>query len=555
MDTPQITPLSARSAGLIAPLAPTHTVAIEQVQSLPLAAVAPTTVDLSTSGRFLSLASLFQKKMLDLQNAVAADTDASKQLADVTVAAAAVASIFNELQTSVVDNTGAAMDTLGDQSLQSQFFQQFGGTPQDADASLAAIGLSFTPATSTTPGTLRMDETALQDAFGRDPVATSALLERAANAFFGVVSTQVQAQAAGVSFLSDDSVIGAAPRDFNATPSQAASNADNLFVQNLVAETLREESALLDERATGVPPFLTQTDLGEGRDFPVQMDLIASPETEALAVGARVASLPADPDAQAIAANATLVEALATPIVAAAPTALAMPPAPAAPPVAATLSTEDRTQSASSATTPATATISGPDTTASNAISVAEQARVLAQQLQAEREAARELDEKIAGASDAVRAALADDIAKRDALRVDQLNVERSMEQRRADQLAQAGAAPVPVAPDQFPRPAAAVSTVTTAQTVAQDLNEDPNITPQQAPLPAPNQAQLAARDPAIAAAIAAYNVNTGPFAAQNGRPDIQPPKAKPVAPVAGVTKVEPAGALGTPGDGSSPLR
>ncbi|MDQ1811979.1 hypothetical protein RBA41_01545 [Massilia sp. CCM 9210] len=214
MDTPQITPLSARSTGLIAPLAPTHTLAIEQVQSLPLAAVAPTTVDLSTSGRFLSLASLFQKKMLDLQNAVAADTDASKQLADVTVAAAAVASIFNELQTSAVDNTGAAMDTLGDQSLQSQFFQQFGGTPQDADASLAAIGLSFTPATSTTPGTLSMDETALRDAFRQDPVATSALLERAANAFFGVVSTQVQAQAAGVSFLSDDSVIGAAPPVF-----------------------------------------------------------------------------------------------------------------------------------------------------------------------------------------------------------------------------------------------------------------------------------------------------------------------------------------------------
>ncbi|MDQ1811978.1 hypothetical protein RBA41_01540 [Massilia sp. CCM 9210] len=315
----------------------------------------------------------------------------------------------------------------------------------------------------------------------------------------------------------------------------------------------------LDERATGFPQSIAQGDLGEGRDFPVQIDLVPSPEAEAQAQGARLASLPAEPDAQALAANATLVEALATPIVAPAPTAPAMPTATAAPaataapPVAATLSTEDRFQPVSTATTPATTTISEPDTTASNAVSVAEQARVLAQQLQAEREAARELDEKIAGASDAVRAALAEDIAKRDALRVDQLNVERSMEQRRADQLAQAAAAPV--APDQFSRPAAAVRTATTARSAIQDQNADPNITPQPPAIPAPDQAQLAARDPAIAAAIAAYNVNTGPFAAQNGRPDIQPPKVKAVAPVAAVTKVDAAGALGTPGDGSSALR
>ncbi|NHZ80250.1 hypothetical protein F2P44_13345 [Massilia sp. CCM 8695] len=572
MDTPQITPLAARSAGPVTPLAATQAMAIEQAQSLPLMTVAPTTVDLSTSGRFLSLASLFQKKTLDLQTSVVGDTDTSKRLADVAVAAAAVISVFNELQTGAVDNTGTPMDTLGEQSLQSQFFQQFGSTPQDAEASLAAIGLSFAPATSGTAGTLDLDETALQDAFRQDPAATSALLDRAANAFFGVVSTQVQAQAANVSFLADDSVIGAAqpvlaaaPQDLSATPFQPASNEDNLFVQSLVTDTPRNESEPPNALASGLPPPLAQADLGEGSDFPVQVDLIA-PETEAPAQGARPAPLPEEPDAQATATNTALAEArqpavLTTPAEArqpaalATPAATAAPTATAAPPVAVAPSTEDRLQPAAIATTQATSTVSEPDTTAGNPVSVAQQARVLAQQLQAEREAARELDEKIAGASDAVRAALADDIARRDAVRVDQLNVERAMAQRRADQLEQAGARPV--VPDQLVRPEAAARTATTVQstTGVRNTEQDQDITLRQAPLPAPDQAQQAARDPAIATAIAAYNVNTGPFAAQNGRPDMQPPKPKPVAPVAAVTKVDPAGALGTPGDGSSPLR
>ncbi|MCY0914552.1 hypothetical protein [Massilia antarctica] len=567
MDTPQITPLAARSASLVTPIAATQAIAIEQVQSLPFGTVAPTTVDLSTSGRFLSLASLFQKKALDLQISVVDDTDASKALADVTVAAAAVASVFNEVQASAVGNADTAMDTLGGQSLQSQFFQQFGGTPQDAAASLASIGLSFTPATGTSPGALSVDEAVLQDAFGKDPAATSALLDRAANAFFGVVSTQIQAQTAKVDFLADDGATGAAPpvplaapQDLAATAGQPAtrpaSNADNLFVQGLVADNLRDESEPPIERASGLPPPLAQADLGEGSDFPVQIDLIDSPQVQAPAQGARAASLPQEADAQEPAAQAVAANAASAnvrqPAALGTPAATTAPTPTAAPPIAAPLSAEDRLQLAPTAATPATTAVSEPDIPANKGLEVAQQARALAQQLQAEREAARELDEKIAGASDAVRAALAEEIARRDAGRVDQRNVDRTMEQARTDRLAHAAAAPVAL--DQFVRPAGDVRTATTVQSAIEIPDQDQDITPQQAALPASDQAQLAARDPAIAAAIAAYNVNTGPFAAQNGRPDIQPPRARPVTPVAAVTKVDAVEALGTQGDGSSPL-
>ncbi|NHZ63399.1 hypothetical protein [Massilia genomosp. 1] len=553
MDISQITAPAARGAGLVTPIATSRTVAAEQAQNLSFLGVAPTTVDLSSSGRFLSLASLFRKKTLELHTSVLANADASKAFADATVAAAAVAGAFDELQSAAVDSNGLPTGTLDGQSLQSQFFQQLGGTPDDAQASLAAIGLAFTPATGSAAGKLTLDDAVLEEAFGRDPVATSALLERAANAFVGVVGTQIQAQVAKLSFLDDDSVFGAAlpipgaaPQEIAAAPgyltAQPASYTDNMFLQNLVNETLRND----EDAPVAVADFV------DDNGVPVQPNLIASPQTEAPPPGARVAA-PADaPEPQAIAGSAVQAEARqgAAPV-SVSPT---LPGAAAAPPLASPLASplmnQDTVQSAATAAAPV---LARPDITASNAVGVAQQASVLAQQLQAERAAARELDEKIAGASDAVRAALADDIARRDASRAGQLNADRTTAQLRADPLDPALTAPI--APDRFARPADAVRTATTAQSASAPQDADRNLTAQAPPVPAPDQAQLAARDPAIAAAIAAYNVNTGPFAAQNGRPEMQPPKAKPVAPVAAVTRVDAAEALGTPGDGSAPLR
>ncbi|NHZ95226.1 hypothetical protein [Massilia sp. CCM 8734] len=552
MDISQITAPAASGAGLVTPIATSRTVATEQAQNLSFLGVAPTTVDLSSSGRFLSLASLFQKKTLELQTSVLANADASKAFADAAVAAAAVAGAFDELQTSAVDSNGLPTDTLDGQSLQSQFFQQLGGAPDDAEASLAAIGLAFTGATSSAAGKLTLDDAVLEEAFRRDPVATSALLERAADAFVGVVGTQIQAQVANLSFLDDDSVFGAAlplpgaaPPEIAAAPgyltAQPASYTDNMFLQNLVNETLRN-----DEDAP-----VALADFVDENGVPVQPNLIASPQAEAPPQGARVAA-PADaPDLQAIAGSVVQADARQG----AAPVSVspALPSAPAAPPVALPLSTQDTFQAAPTATTAAASTLSEPDATENNAAGVAQQASVLAQQLQAERAAARELDEKIAGASDAVRAALADDIARRDASRTGQLNADRTPAQLRTDQPDPALAAQL--APDRFARPADALRPTTTAQSTTAPQDTERDVTAQPPPVPTPDQAQLAARDPAIAAAIAAYNVNTGPFAAQNGRPEVQPPKGKPVGPVAAVTRVEAAAALGTPGEGSSALR
>lgn len=560
MDISQITQPAVRGTGLVAPLASTRTVAVEQAKDLSFLGVAPTTVDLSSSGRFLSLASLFQKKTLDLQTSVRANADTSAALADAAVAAAAVAGAFDELQTSAVDSNGLPTDTLNGQSLPAQFFQQFGGTPEEAEASLAAIGLRLTAAADSSASELTLDDTVLQAAFRQDPGATSAQLERAAGAFLGVVSTQIQSQVANLSFLDDDSafastlpVVDLLPQEPATAPetptAQQASFADNLFRQNLVAENARNEDPLADQAASGTA---SGTGAASGNASPlapaatdVSANLIAASQAEPPLQGARVALPPEPADAQAPAANATPAELRQNPL----------PPAPAAARTEAPFQAPATTATPAAATTatPATATLPAPDTTASNTLSVAQEARVLAQQLQAERTAAQALDEKIAGASDAVRAALADDIARRDASRVEQRELDRTLLLQRADQLEPADAAPLAPAP--LARPASPVPASAAAASAGEPQDTAQASAAQPAAIPAPAQAQQAARDPAIAAAIAAYNVNSGPFAAQNGRPDLQPPRARPVAPVAAVTKVDPAAAIGTPGDGSAPLR
>ncbi len=74
-------------------------------------------------------------------------------------------------------------------------------------------------------------------------------------------------------------------------------------------------------------------------------------------------------------------------------------------------------------------------------------------------------------------------------------------------------------------------------------------------PVPLVNNAQQLARDPAIAAAIAAYNLSAGPFAALNGRPEQAALRPKVIPPVNSVTKVAAIEADAATSESSRPFR
>lgn len=542
MDIPQITPAAAPAG--VNSIAAAQAVAIEQAQNLSFLGVAPTTVELSMLGRFLSLAALFQKKTLDLQASLDAGADTRDELADVTASAAALAGVINELQASTVDDTG---------TLASQFFQRFG---EDAEAGLAAIGLRFGAPPA---GGLGVDDAALQDAFERDPAATTALLGRAADAFFGVVTAQVQAQALnpglpGADLAADDILPLPA-----ALPQAVAGAPERLPVQPAGAAIVTPPAGPIREAETIATP-------------------IPAPAVAVQAAGTTLVTPPAaaisEPGSIAVAIP---TPAVITPLPAAVPQEAAVVPAPgtaspvvqdpvqaqaAAPPpdaplpgsIAAELFVQNlvadiveppgasETVQVQAITAPVRANIepasnmsdlfapataaqvrqpdaiavpvpvpvqappaSLPTTAPGDTGDLAQEERVLVRQLQAE---ARALDEKIANASPTVRAALAEDPELRDAPRIGTATV-----------LPRA----VPPAPE------------------ADDSAQPPP--------PAVSQPLQAARDPAIAAALAAYNLNTAAFAALNAKPDIQPARAKTVAPVASVSKVVATDALGTPHD------
>jgi hypothetical protein len=163
--------------------------------------------------------------------------------------------------------------------------------------------------------------------------------------------------------------------------------------------------------------------------------------------------------------------------------------------------------------------------------------RVLSDQAEAARSAAGAADARALSASEQERAALAAADDKHNAALADAIRIDNKAAQVRREQQAIAPATPVaaPEAPDAAERLAATVLARPAAST------EDAVDTAAPTPLPAaPDPALQAARDPAIAAAIAAYNLNSGPFSALNGRPEAGAPKVKIVAPVATVTKVAP---------------
>lgn len=563
-----ISPISstgAGSVGAVNPLANPRSLAVEQAQNLSFLGVPPTTVDLSTLGRFLSLASLFQKRTLALQASLDTQSTPDDAVGDIAAVATALAGVFNELQTSPVDSTGLPSSTLGQQSLASQFLQQFGGDPEDAQASLASIGISFELENFTAPAGLLVDETVLRSAFDQDPAATTALLERTGDAFIGLIGTQVQAQAANTDLFADDTestlpittLPSPVPVDLSAAPFvpvvDAPAERDSAPLENLVTGNQRNGSQLPDDAADGLSEPVARAILA---DIPSQIPAVQpalaqfqdplltalQEEPVAQAFAAIAAPVPARQPEPALVTNRQPAppDAGATVAGLAVATAATRPEqvAPAQPPVAVT-----RPQPA----------VPQADPTTSQTDQVAQDARALAEQLRAEREAARELDEKIAAASDEVRAALGDELEQRELERLDQQRLDRELEQRRADQRTQA--LTEAAEPKLVDRPDSRTERVVTTGQVA---GTEPMALPAslQPPVPpAPNQALQLARDPAIAAAIAAYNMGTGPFAAQNARPDLQPPKARPVAPVAGVPKVTPADAIGTPRGNTPPTR
>lgn len=564
MDIAPITPSVTPGLGATTPIAPTQVVAIEQAQSLSFLPVAPTTVDLSTQGSFLSLATLFQKKTLQLQASVEAESDTPQSLADVSSLAQALTTFFNELQTAPVDNSGLPAGSLGQQSLSAQFLQQFGDPADETQANLGRIGVKL----DNSPlggSSLNIDQAALNDAFARDPAGTSNLLVRTGNAFFGVISAQVLANTGNIDLFADDEVSNTESLglpDVAATPALTTPPAaPNVLAQSLVADTVRNGNELPDDRANGItlPGDVTAPAAGvpSGKTPAVPANAtVQAAETEAAtqAVAAQIAAAQATPPLAAPqtvaakqvtqAAAAQAASQTAVPL-AVAQTAVPQTVAQAAATPATTTASEVQTQDQAAATDTSNST--------SKAAKVEQEARDLAQQLQAERTAARELDERIANASDEVRAALARDVDKHDAARIETLQQDRLQAQQRTAREDQERA-------DLLRRDELARENAQAAEVLARakvTAPAEPAVQVQavvQPPPVAPNQAQQLARDPSTAAAIAAYNLNNGPFAAQNVRADVLAPKVKLVPPVASVPKAEPVAALDTSKGGQQSL-
>ncbi len=471
MDIPLVSSQPLAGTSGINAVTAIDTLAIEQALGASPLTESPTTVDLSPLGRFLSAASLFQKKILALQTAAVQaggvpDPDA------VAAAALTLADAFTQLQANGIDSSSGATD----QSFASLFSQQFGAQTVPADGSapatpatpesLAAIGLNLVPAaTPDQTATFSVDQPVLQAALNDSPTATTALLSQAAQAFAtlaGVVPDAAPPAAAAVPAQPAAPQAVAAP-----APSVAGvPNHDDIVLQQLLSDSAPRPAAVQD---VNTAPALSAPD-------------------EVFVSEAQFLTLP--PDSAAVTAGDAAVAPVNGAVLAA--------------PASATLAID-----------PAIA-------------SVVNQA--LAAQALAARTASIAADDQAQDLRVQGRAA----IDAQAAARADQLRTDDLAQQRRpAPGFAAAPpdlSAPLlaPLALDSAgaPQPAAPVA-------VADDV-----IAPV-APAPLqPDRAQQIARDPSIAAAIAAYNLNTGPFAALNGRPELAAPPVRTVPPVSTVAKV-----------------
>jgi hypothetical protein len=179
--------------------------------------------------------------------------------------------------------------------------------------------------------------------------------------------------------------------------------------------------------------------------------------------------------------------------------------------------------------------------------------RALAEQVLAGRAAATAADhDKTQAAGEQEHAAQALALDAQEAAREDRVGEQDKAAQLRRDQ-STIGAADNP-ADAALPLSPGSAMTAAVAQTVAQGADAEtlaPPVTPQMQA----DQAQQAARDPSIAAAIAAYSLNTGPFSVLNGRPEIAAPRIKPIPAVSTVTKVAAVETEGAPKSGTREFR
>ncbi len=197
MDIPLVSALPLGSISSLGPLANRAPVAEVAPALVPLAP-SLTTVDLSPLGQFLSASSLFQKKLLELQVSATTVSEAqAREFSELLASSSTLAVAFNALETTDIGGTDVDAGSLEQQSLASLFAQQFearteaaGGDAQTALASLASIGLFFTPS-PVSAASLQVDLPLLQVALEVDPATTTALLGRAAESFGALVPANV----------------------------------------------------------------------------------------------------------------------------------------------------------------------------------------------------------------------------------------------------------------------------------------------------------------------------------------------------------------------------
>lgn len=548
MDIPLVSSLPPGSIGSIGPL----------INRAPAAAIAPTlsplppsltTVDLSPLGRFLSAASLFQKKMLGLQVSASTITESqAREYGEILASSATLAVAFNELQSNNIGGTDVDAGSLDQQSLSTLFAQQLatrtaaeGDAAGTALASLASIGLSFVPGPLGAVDNLTVDLPLLLVALEVDPDTTGALLSRAGAAFGALV----QADAQVTDLFADqpqETAAFAAPALAPAPRAAGAASRDDVFLQELISEN--------SEASRPAAPAAAQAGIGSPNEAASSaaalqaQDAFVRASENRTAPAAAAANSGADVQQQVnVSSSAAPVENNVLAEQALADRAIA-------------LASDERTQSASEDERAAlseaidtrdrqvlanarnsAAAQAEVNALASNQSAAANANRTLAEQALSERAATIAANERSLRTNQEERFALREAVEGQDRLKQASLTAQDRIEEQRRLQdvrIAQQLAA------DNTPAPlATAIAANAATMTRSAQQAEEAAVARSQPQQPGlRDQALQAARDPAIAAAIAAYSLNTGAFAALNARQEQGAARTKSVPAVSGVSKI-----------------
>jgi hypothetical protein len=573
MDIPQLSSVPLTGVAGTTAIAPLAAPAADDAVIVAPAAPSLTTVDLSPLGRFLSATSLFQKKLIELQVSSTSVPDSQAgTFGEVAAATTAFAVAFNELQASSLDGTDA--ETGRGESLAGLFARQFGAETSAAGAnqgsaldSLASIGVRFNADPTVDPDArLTVDLPLLQVALEVDPATTTALLERAGAAFGTLVQAEVQPADLGATAEPPASVLP----DLTA-PAPGTPLPEDAFEQQSLTENARVATAPRDNLGAVSAPATPQAALAEVVPSPAPATLEASPATtgaalaaaDALAARNAVAKAQANAQGNAPAADPT-ARTIATGAQAPRSTAAAQAQeaferatqaraATPATPTNTTADVQELVNAGNSAATPAVpafqaipvtppASAALPGTTEAVAEVARQSAATPVTRPAAEKELAdRALElaenKRSQSAYEEERAQLADRIEELDRQRVAQQEVEdRGLQLRR--QAEDLDARRLAAGQTQAAVPAATVA----VRAVPSDLAQPELTAADQARPLAPLLASgpPSARDPAVAAAIAAYSLNTGPFAALNARQELAAQRVKTVPAVSSVARVAP---------------